>query len=94
MSHDSTRPAMSQKIFSMDLDVETISLYLLCCAVIDAGAAITRTTLMEKWNGTQGELNRQIGRLEEMNILARKGVTGNGESIFRVVEENKWRREP
>lgn len=91
MSHDSTTPAMSQKIFSMNLDVETVSLYLLCCAVTDAGAAITRTTLMEKWNGTQEELNRQIGRLEEMNILARKGRTGNGESVFVVVDEKKWR---
>ena len=40
MNHDSTKPALSQKIFSMDLDVETVSLYLLCCAVIDTGAAI------------------------------------------------------
>lgn len=91
MRHDSTTPAMSQKIFSMDLNVETVSLYLLCCAVVDTGAAITRTTLMEKWNGTQEELNRQISRLEEMNILARKGQTGNGESVFVVVDEKKWR---
>jgi hypothetical protein len=81
---------MSQKIFSMNLDVETVSLYLLCCAVIDAGAAVTRTTLREKWNGTQEELNHQIDRLEEMNILARKGRTGNGESVFVVVEEKNW----
>jgi len=91
MSHDSTTPAMSQKIFSMDLNVETVSLYLLCCAVVDTGAAITRTTLMEKWNGTQEELDRQIVRLEEMNILARKGQTGNEESVFVVVDEKKWR---
>lgn len=91
MRHDSTTPTMSQKIFSMDLNVETVSLYLLCCAVVDTGAAITRTTLMEKWNGTQEELNRQISRLEEMNILARKGQTGNGESVFVVVDEKKWR---
>ncbi|WP_319526365.1 hypothetical protein [uncultured Desulfosarcina sp.] len=91
MSHDSIKPAMSQKIFSMNLDVETVSLYLLCCAVIDAGAAITPTALREKWNGTQEELNRQIGRLEEMNILARKGRTGDGESVFGVEDEKKWR---
>ena len=91
MSHDSTKPAMNQKIFSMNLDVETVSLYLLCCAVVDAGAAVTRSTLKEKWNGTDEELKRQIGRLEEMNILARNGEAGNGESVFRVVDEKKWR---
>ena len=91
MNHDSTKPAMSQKIFSMNLDVETVSLYLLCCAVIDTGATITPTTLGEKWNGTQEELNRQIGRLEEMNILTRKGRTGDGESAFGIEDEKKWR---
>lgn len=91
MNHDSTKPAMSQKIFSMNLDVETVSLYLLCCAVVDAGTAITSTTLKEKWNGTQEDLNRQIDRLEEMNILDRKGRTGNGESVFVVADEKKWR---
>jgi len=91
MNHDSTKPAMSQKIFSMDLDVETVSLYLLCCAVIDAGAAITTAALGEKWNGTQEALIRQMVRLEEMNILARKGETADGESIFVVVDEKKWR---
>jgi len=91
MNHDSTKPAMSQKIFSMDLDVETVSLYLLCCAVVDTGTAITRATLKEKWNGTQEELNRQIDQLEEMNILSRKGRTGNGESVFVVADEKRWR---
>jgi len=91
MNHDSTKPAMSQKIFSMNLDVEAVSLYLLCCAVVDTGAAITRTLLREKWNGTQEELNRQIDRLEEMNILDRKGRTGDGESVFVVTDEKKWR---
>jgi len=91
MNHGSTKPAMSQKIFSLNLDVETVSLYLLCCAVVDSGTAITRATLKEKWNGTQEELNRQIDQLEEMNILFRKGRTGNGESVFVVADEKRWR---
>jgi len=91
MTQDSTKPTMSQKIFSMNLDVEAVSLYLLCCAVMDAGAAITRTTLREKWNGTQEDLDRQIVRLEKMNILDRAGRTASGESVFEVADEKKWR---
>ena len=91
MPDNTDGPAMRQKIFSMGLDIETVSLYLLCCAVVDTGAAITRTLLREKWNGTQEELNRQIDRLEEMNILDRKGRTGDGESVFVVTDEKKWR---
>jgi hypothetical protein len=63
---------MSQKIFSMNLHVETVSLYLLCCAVADTGTAITQTTLGDKWNGTARGLESEIDPLEEMNILAGK----------------------
>ena len=49
MNNNSVGPAMSQKIFSMNLGVETVSLYLLCCAVADAGALARGT---DPWEGT------------------------------------------
>lgn len=82
--------AMSQKIFSMNLGVETVSLYLLCCAVADAGAAITQTTLQEKWNGDRNALERGLGQLEDRNILSREDVETKGEPAYRVVDEKKW----
>ena len=69
MNSNSVGPAMRQKIFSMNLGVETVSLYLLCCAVADAGAAITRTTLEGKWNGNRTTLEQELRRLESRNIL-------------------------
>ena len=83
-------PAMSQKIFSMNLGVETVSLYLLCCAVADAGAAITQTTLQERWNDDRTTLERGLGQLEDRNILCREDEEAKGEPVYRVVDEKKW----
>ena len=81
---------MSQKIFSMNLDVETVSLYLLCCAVADAGAAITQATLQEKWNGDRTALERGLDQLEDRNILSLEEEETKGEPVYRVVDEKKW----
>lgn len=81
---------MSQKIFSMNLDVETVSLYLLSCAVADAGAAITRATLQDKWNGSPEALERELNRLEEKNILCRQDTGTEGDPVYLVVDEKKW----
>ena len=90
MHHHPNQPSMNQKIFSMNLGVETVSLYLLCCAVADAGAAITQTTLLEKWNDDRTTLERGLGQLEDRNILLREDKEEKGEPVYRVVDEKKW----
>ncbi len=82
---------MSQKIFSMNLEVETVSLYLLCCAVSDAGAAITRKTLQDKWNGSRADLERELNRLEDRKILVRDDAKTQGSIVYRMVDEKQWR---
>lgn len=91
MNSNSVGPAMRQKIFSMKLGVETVSLYLLCCAVADAGAAITRATLEGKWNGNRATLEQELRRLESRNILSSEGDDSQGEPVYRMVDEKKWR---
>jgi len=91
MNSNSVGPAMRQKIFSMHLGVETVSLYLLCCAVADAGAAINPGTLEGKWNGNRATLEQELRRLESRNILNREGDDSQGEPVYRMVDEKKWR---
>lgn len=91
MNGNSVEPAMSQKIFSMNLDVETVSLYLLCCAVADAGATITVKTLQAKWNGSQDALEHELRQLESRNILVRGGDDSQEEPEYRMVDEKLWR---
>lgn len=90
MPENPVGPAMRQKIFSMGLNVETVSLYLLCCAVADAGAVITVETLADKWNGDQASLEHEIGRLEQRNIIRKTQAIGASADIYQMVDEDHW----
>ena len=91
MAHHSAGPIMHQKIFSMNLDVETVSLYLLCCAVTDSGGPITRETLMDKWNSGSASLDKELARLEKKNILERIQEAPYEAAIYTLVDEKRWR---
>jgi len=90
MNNHSAEPAMSQKIFSMNLGVETVSLYLLCCALADAGATVTRKILQEKWNDNMTTLEQALRQLENKNILCKSGEDAQGQPVYRIVEERQW----
>jgi predicted transcriptional regulator len=91
MSYHSTKPTMQQKIFSMQLAVETVSLYLLCCAVADTGQPITPDALADKWNGDRASLERELIRLEERNILKRIADEGEEMQSYSIIDEKNWR---
>lgn len=90
MSDHLTGPSMSQKIFAMNLGVEAISLYLLCCAIADASAAITRQALQDKWNGDEATLLRELQRLEERNVIQRTYPQAPQNPVYEVVDEKDW----
>lgn len=90
MPEPSAGPTMRQKIFSMNLDVETVSLYLLCCAVADAGAPITIAALVDKWNGNQASLERVLIRLEQKNIIRKSQTNGEPAPFYQMVDEDQW----
>ncbi len=87
MPDESFRPAMSQKIFSMGFDVETVSVYLLCCAVADANTSITRQVLTDKWNGKPASLDDGLRRLEERGILR---VEDQSSPAYELVNDARW----
>jgi hypothetical protein len=88
MTSNHIGPSRSQKIFSMNLEVETVSLYLLCCAVADTGSEITKETLMDKWNGSAEALTRELDFLVEKKILGRE--ESDGITAYRIFDEKKW----
>ncbi len=69
--HQGDGPAMNQLIFNIGLSVETISLYLLCCGLVDAGRNITYRSLVEIWNDTPESLTEGLQFLERKKILRR-----------------------
>ncbi len=90
MNRMSGEPNMCQRIFSMDLSVEAVSVYLLCCAIADAGGTITRTALQDKWNGESDVLIRELDDLEGKRILCREASDGQAESVYRLMDEKHW----
>lgn len=90
MSPTPQQPAMSQRIFSLGLGVETVSLYLLCCAVADTGVAITEARLLDKWNGDRTSLERELQRLTARKIIARSQPSVHGEAEYCLLPERHW----
>jgi hypothetical protein len=82
---------MNQKIFTMNLGVETVSLYLLCCAIADTGSPITHSALQDKWNGSSEGLAREIASLEKRNIIYSDNSAELGETVYYLMKEKHWR---
>ncbi len=60
---------MEQKIFNLNLSVETVSVYLLCCALADIHVPITLEALRERWNAAPDDLLEGLATLEKMSIV-------------------------
>jgi hypothetical protein len=60
---------MDQKIFELGLAVETVSLYLLCCALADQGTAITQENLQKVWTDSPQRLSQSLAELAARKIL-------------------------
>ena len=69
MDSQNQTPAMNQEIFTLDLPVETVSVYLICCNLSDNNTVISTKNLSSMWNGTETLLIEGLKDLEERNIL-------------------------
>lgn len=81
---------MNQKIFTMNLSVEAVSLYLLCCAVADSGSVITANTLRDKWNGSPAALERELDNLEQRHIVGRDDSSAQDAPTYLLMAEKYW----
>jgi hypothetical protein len=83
---------MNQMIFKMGLPVETVSVYLLCCSLADAGKRITNGNLLEIWNGTKEALNESLSNLEARNIVIRTISDGHEKNVYRFAAGCEWKK--
>ena len=81
---------MEQKIFDVGLPLETVSLYLLCCALADADTPISTRSLLAKWNADRETLTRGLDTLVERKILEPKVSDRQGNSVYRVLDATQW----
>ena len=90
MTTDNRPTAMEQKIFTLGLTTETISVYLLCCTLVDTGAPVSAETLQAMWNGTPEELNDALAVLEKRHILERKTEATGLLNEYRLEDPSVW----
>ncbi len=84
-------PAMNQKIFELGLNVETVSLYLLCCGIVDAGESISSKNIENRWNSTREGLSKGLKELEDRRILKKILSNGEGSDVFKLADVKKWK---
>jgi len=89
-NYDKTK-SMNQKIFNIGLSMETVSLYLLCCGLADAGNTISKKNILEIWNTGEEELRDCLHTLEEKNILLRILSDGEEHDFYKLVGVEKWK---
>ena len=83
--------AMNQMIFKLDLSVETISVYLLCCSLEDMGEVISTKNLSNVWNSTNDLLNKGLDNLEKKNIVSKIISDRTENSVYKLQETSKWK---
>ncbi len=79
--------AMNQKIFAMGLAVETVSAYLLCCALADEGRPLTGAELQTLWVAGPDALATALADLSNHGIIA-----SDDDGTWRLLPAGGWRR--
>ena len=91
MDSQNQTPAMNQEIFNLDLSVETVSVYLICCNLSDNNTVISTKNLSSMWNGTETLLIEGLKDLEERNILRKIISDGEEKNIYQLSDVKDWK---
>ena len=82
---------MIQKIFQMGLSTETVSLYLLCCGLVDSGATLSTKTILEVWNASPKAMNTSVLELEDRGIVLKIISDGKINHIYKLTDDHNWK---
>ena len=91
MDSQNQTPAMNQEIFNLDLSVETVSVYLICCNLSDNNTVISTKNLSSMWNGTEALLIEGLKDLEERNVLRKIISDGEEKNIYQLLDVKDWK---
>jgi hypothetical protein len=91
MDSQNQTSAMNQEIFNLDLSVETVSVYLICCNLSDNNTAISTKNLSSMWNGIEALLIEGLKDLEERNILRKIISDGEEKNIYQLSDVKDWK---
>ena len=81
---------MNQKIFQTDLSTESISAYLLCCGLADAGRTVSTKNLMEIWNSSKEALLKSLEDLERKRIVQKTLSDLEENAVYELTDVHTW----
>ncbi len=81
---------MRQKIFDLDLSIETTSLYLLIEGFSGDKSNVSTQQLLQVWNSTEALFKKGLEELEERNIITRVMADTRRNGYYRLVNNNRW----
>ena len=90
MTNQHQPPTMNQQIFSLNLSTETISVYLMCCGLTDAGSTLSTSSMLEIWNGSEASLQEGLDTLEERKILKKIISDQDSRDIYILTNVAQW----
>ncbi len=82
---------MHQKIFQMGFSTETVSLYLLCCGLVDAGTTLSIKNLLEVWNATPEAMHISFQELENRGVVIKIISDGKSNQIYKLNHVEAWK---
>lgn len=82
---------MHQKIFQMGFSTETVSLYLLCCGLVDAGTTLSIKNLLEVWNATPEAMHTSFQELEKRGVVIKIISDGKSNQIYKLNHVEAWK---
>lgn len=83
-------PTRDQQIFSQGLDVEAVSLYLLCCGLVDAGQPLSLGSIAPTWNLDRPALVANLEALIQRGILSADGHPQEEATRFQLRPSSAW----
>ncbi len=86
-------PSMSQKIFDLKLSTETISVYLMCCGLSDAGSTLSTANMLEIWNSSEAGLQAGLNDLESLKIVRKIISDQDSRDIYILTDSADWEGE-
>ena len=82
---------MSQKIFQLNLSIETTSIYILCCALADNQKPVSVKNIQEIWNGSHQALVTGLENLEKRNVLVKIISDRKKNAVYKLADDIKWK---
>jgi len=91
MDHENSPHTMDREIFAKNLSVEAVSLYILCCSLLDQEVSVSTKSASASWTGTDETMEKAFLELTEAGIIRKILSDQMGNNAYRVLDRGHWK---